>query len=57
MRKAFDFCELTHDKKCFDFLEKTSIENKNKPNQSYFNQKTLDKISQLRQKLNQLDEH
>lgn len=55
LREALDFCELDHDKECFSFLNRTNIENRNKPESEYFDEQTLLKIKQLRKQLRALE--
>jgi hypothetical protein len=56
MQDVLSFCELDRDQDCISFLDKTIIEDRNKAHTSYFDDKTLQNINNLRIKLNQLEE-
>jgi hypothetical protein len=52
IQNILSFCNLDRDQDCISFLNKTSIENRNKADSSYFDQETLQSIYNLRIKLN-----
>jgi len=56
MQDILSFCKMDRDQDCISFLNKTSIEDRNKVDASYFDEKTLQNINNLRIKLNQLEE-
>jgi hypothetical protein len=51
MQDILSFCKMDRDLDCISFLNKTSIEDRNKVDASYFDEETLQNINNLRIKL------